>query len=164
MTEDEEPHYLLDTNIVSELMRYRADFNVLKKLIEHNGDCAICAPVWHKLLYGVYRLPDGLRKTNFEKFLRDEAEDMFPIKNYTKKVAEIFADLRAKLEKIGKTPENSDAEIASVALANRMILATRNVKHFAAIQEVSDLQVENWFEDEKSTPSGAQDVFSNMPG
>ena len=158
MTEDEEPHYLLDTNIVSELMRYQADFNVLKKLIEHNGDCAICSPVWHELLYGIHRMSDGFRKTNFEKFLHDEIEDMFPVKNYTKKAAEIFAELRAKLEKIGKTPENSDVEIASIAIANRMILATRNTKHFAAIQEVSDLQVENWFETASSPSFAHTDV------
>ena len=37
--------------------------------------------------------------------------------------------------------------IAAIALANHMVLVTRNTKHFAAIQEVSDLQVENWFEE-----------------
>ena len=36
--------------------------------------------------------------------------------------------------------------IASIALANHMILVTRNIKHFAPIQEVSELIVENWFD------------------
>ncbi len=71
---------------------------------------------------------------------------MFPVRTYTKKAAEIHAELREKLERMGKPTQKSDSMIASIALANRMVLATRNVKHFAAIQEVSDLQVENWFE------------------
>ncbi len=56
----------------------------------------------------------------------------FKIKNYSEKAADILASLRAKL--------------AAIALANHMVLVTRNTKHFAAIQEVSELQVENWFE------------------
>ena len=36
--------------------------------------------------------------------------------------------------------------IAAIALANHMVLVTRNTKHFSTIQEVSGLQVENWFE------------------
>ena len=47
---DEEPHYLLDTNIVSEIIKNNPDFNVIKKIAEHNSDCAICTPVWQELL------------------------------------------------------------------------------------------------------------------
>jgi tRNA(fMet)-specific endonuclease VapC len=54
--------------------------------------------------------------------------------------------LRAKLEKLGKLTQLDDSMIAAIALANHMVLVTRNAKHFEAIQEVSDLQVENWFD------------------
>ena len=36
--------------------------------------------------------------------------------------------------------------IAAIALANHMVLVSGNTKLFSAIQEVSGLQVENWFE------------------
>ena len=39
---DEEPHYLLDSNIVSEIIKPNPSFNVIKKIAEHNSDCAIC--------------------------------------------------------------------------------------------------------------------------
>ena len=143
---DEEPHYLLDSNIISEIIKREPDFNVIKKIAEHNSDCAICAPVWQELLFGLYRLPDGLNKKYLEKFLKDDVRENFKIKNYSEKAADIQADLRSKLEKLGKPTQKDDSQIAAIALANHMVLVTRNTKHFAAIQEVSELKVENWFE------------------
>lgn len=145
---EEEPHYLLDSNIVSELIKSDANFNVIKKLSEHAGDCAISAPSWHELLYGLYRLPDGAQKRFLANFIKDEIPEDFEIKNYTKKAADIHAELRVKTEKNGKPAPFSDSMIAAIALANRMILATRNTRHFEAIQEASGLRVENWFEGE----------------
>lgn len=143
---DEEPHYLLDTNIISELVRKEADFNVLKKLAEHTSDCAICVTVWEELLFGLHRMPDGLRKQYLQKFICEEVPDSFKIKQYTKKAAEIHAELRSKLADTGRPTQFTDSMIAAIALANHMVLVTRNTKHFEAIQAVSELQVENWFE------------------
>ena len=44
MNYEEEAHYLLDSNIVSEIIKPEPDFNVIAKIAEHNSDCAICAP------------------------------------------------------------------------------------------------------------------------
>ena len=148
---EEEPHYLLDSNIVSELVKPRASFSVLKKLSEHISDWAICAPVWEELLFGLHCLDEGSNKTYLEKFIKNEVQEEFPIKNYTKRAAEIHAELRAKLKRLGKPTQSSDSMIAAIALANHMVLVTRNTRHFAAIQEVSDLEVENWF-DESENP------------
>lgn len=144
--DDEEPHYLLDTNIVSEFVKYRADFNVLKRFSEHVSDCAICAVTWQELLFGLHRMEDGTKKDYLGKFITEEIPSEFEIKHYTKKAAEIHADLRSKLSKSGKTTQFSDSMIASIALANHMVLVTRNTKHFDVIAEVSGLKVENWFE------------------
>ena len=143
---EEEPHYLLDSNIVSEIIKPEPDFNVIKKIAEHNSDCAICAPVWQELLFGLYRLPEGLNKKYLEKFLKDDVHETFKIKNYTEKASDIHAGLRAELKKLGRPTQKVDSQIAAIALANHMVLVTRNTKHFTAIQEVSDLKVENWFE------------------
>lgn len=143
---EEEPHYLLDSNIVSEIIKPEPDFNVIKKIAEHNSDCAICTPVWQELLFGLYRMPEGLNKKYLEKFLKDDVHENFKIKSFTEKASDIQASLRAKLEKIGRPTQKEDSQIAAIALANHMVLVTRNTKHFTAIQEVSDLQVENWFE------------------
>ena len=143
---EEEPHYLLDSNIVSEIIKPEPAFSVIKKIAEHNSDCAICTPVWQELLFGLYRLPECVNKRYLEKFLKDDVHETFKIKNYTEKASDIHASLRAKLEKLGRPSQKEDSMIAAIALANHMVLVTRNTKHFSAIQEVSDLQVENWFE------------------
>lgn len=142
---EEEPRYLLDSNIVSEIIKADANFKVIEKIAEHNSDCAICAPVWQELMFGMLRLDDGANKNFLAKFIQDEIPGDFKILNYTKKAAEIHADLRARLEKLGKPTQNFDSMIAAIALANHMVLVTGNARHFEAIQEVSGLQVENWF-------------------
>ena len=143
---DEEPHYLLDSNIVSEIIKPEPDFNVISKIAEHNSDCAICAPVWQEILFGLYHMPDGMNKKYLDKFINDDVHENFKIKNYTEKAALIQAELRAKLAKKGSPTQKEDSMIAAIALANHMVLVTRNTKHFAAIQKVSELQIENWFE------------------
>jgi len=143
--EEEAPRYLLDTNIVSELIKPDASFSVVQKISEHNSDCAICAPAWQELQFGVELLQDGAQKAFLKKFVEELCGD-FKILNYSKKAAEAHAKLRAQLQKIGKPTQHFDSMIAAVALANRMILVTGNAKHFAAIQKASGLQVENWLE------------------
>ena len=143
---EEEPHYLLDSNIVSEIIKPEPDFNVISKIAEHNSDCAICSPVWQEILFGLYRMPDGMNKKYLGNFINNDVRENFKIKNYTEKAAKIQAELRAKLEKKGSPTQKEDSMIAAIALANHMVLVTRNTRHFSAIQQVSTLQVENWFE------------------
>ena len=143
---EEEPHYLLDSNIVSEIIKLNPDFNVISKIAEHNSDCAICAPSLHELLYGFEKMQDGLNKTLLEKYINNDVLENFKVKSYSEKACRIHAKIRSDAEKIGKPVPFSDSMIAAIALANHMVLVTRNTKHFTAIQEVSNLQVENWFE------------------
>ncbi len=143
---EEEPHYLLDSNIVSEIIKKDPDFNVIKKIAEHNSDCAICTPSLHELLYGYEKQSDGAYKEFLKKFINEDVRENFKIKNYSEKACGIHAQIRASAEKIGRPVPFSDSMIAAIALANHMVLVTRNTRHFEAIQEVSELQVENWFE------------------
>ena len=143
---DEEPHYLLDTNIVSEIIKNNPDFNVIKKIAEHNSDCAICTPVWQELLFGMYRMSDGVQKKYLKTFIEDDVHENFKIKPFTESAGRIQAQLRSELEKSCRPTQKDDSMIAAIALANHMVLITRNTRHFEAIQEVSGLQVENWFE------------------
>ncbi len=146
MIYEEEPHYLLDSNIISEIIKPEPDFNVISKIAEHNSDCAICTPVWQEILYGLYRMPEGMNKKYLDNFINDDVHENFKIKIFTEKAAAIQAELRFKFEKKGAPTQKDDSMIAAIALANHMVLVTRNIKHFTAIQEVSELQVENWFE------------------
>lgn len=145
MSDSKSQNYLLDSNIISEVIKQNADFNVLKKLVEHSSDCAMTVMTWHELLYGVERLADGLRKTELTKFIQDDVAENFPLVNYSKKAAEIHAKIRAVCEKKGEPVPYGDSQIAAIAIAEDMILVTRNVKHFQVIADNFPLQLENWF-------------------
>lgn len=145
MTEENKT-YLLDTNIISEIIKPEPDFNVIKKLAEHTSDCAICSSTWHELLYGACRLEEGYRKNQLVDFVKNDVGESFDVISYTKKSAGIHAEIRAALEKSGVSAPFSDTEIAAVAIANNMILVTRNTKHFENIQKAFELKIENWFE------------------
>ena len=97
---EEEPHYLLDSNIVSEIIKPEPDFNVISKIAEHNSDCAICTPVWQEILFGLYRMPEGINKKYLDNFINDDIHENFKIKNFTEQAAVIQAELRAKLERM----------------------------------------------------------------
>ena len=84
---EEEPHYLLDSNIVSEIIKHNPDFNVISKIAEHNSDCAICAPSLHELLYGFEKIADGNNKTYLEKYINTDVLENFKVKSYTEKPA-----------------------------------------------------------------------------
>ncbi len=143
---DEEPHYLLDSNIVSELIKCNASFNVIKRIAEHNSDCAICSPTLHELLYGYEKMADGAKKTFLGDYINADVLENFKVKIYSEKSSRIHAKIRADAERIGTPVPFSDSMIAAIALANHMVLVTRNKKHFEAIQQVSGLEIENWFE------------------
>lgn len=141
------PHYLLDTNIISEIVKFAPDFKVIKKIGEHSSDMAISVLTWHELVYGLERLPEGLRKKELSKYVYDDVEQSFPIINFTKKAAEIHAKIRSAIEESGYNLPYADTQIAATAIAEDMILVTRNSRHFSEIEEKFSLKLESWFED-----------------
>lgn len=78
--------YLLDTNIVSELFRPAPDERVVSAFRTYDGMMAIPAVVWHELLYGLARLPDGQRKRRIRAGIYDVVAPSLPVEN-------CFADL-----------------------------------------------------------------------
>lgn len=124
------PHYLLDTNIISEIVKFAPDFKVIKKIGEHSSDMAISVLTWHELVYGLERLPEGLRKKELSKYVYDDVEQSFPIINFTKSAAEIHAKIRSAIEESGYNLPFADTQIAATAIAEDMILVTRNSRHF----------------------------------
>ena len=141
------PHYLLDTNIISEIVKFAPDFKVIKKIGEHSSDMAISVLTWHELVYGLERLPEGLRKKELSKYVYDDVEQSFPIINFTKSAAEIHAKIRSAIEESGHHLPYADTQIAATAIAEDMILVTRNSRHFSEIEEKFSLKLESWFED-----------------
>ena len=71
---------------------------------------------------------------------------MYEFYDFDIHAAAVYSDIKSRLESLGKMPSELDLQIASVAIANNLILVTRNIQDFLAIQENSALMLENWFE------------------
>lgn len=139
--------YLLDTNIVSEPTKINPQSRVLSTLDEKCMFSQICAPVWFELLKAVYVLAVGKKRSFLEDFTINYVQSNFPILPYDSHCAHVQADIYARMQKNGTQISMLDMQIAATAIANNLIVVTRNKKHFEPIQREFSLMVENWFEE-----------------
>jgi tRNA(fMet)-specific endonuclease VapC len=133
--------YLLDTSIVSLAGMERPNRRVVARLEEEAAHCAIAAPVWHELIFGWSRMPNGKRKVAVGAFLNDVIARTLPILKYDKVAAHWHGTERARLEKVGKVSAFVDGQIAAIAHAHSLILVTANTADFENFKNVT---VENW--------------------
>lgn len=131
--------YLLDTNILSELIRKRPDPGVLARAeLLDQRDCFASEMTLFELRYGAMLREDA---EDFWRHLRDEllpAVSWLPVDRATQLRA---ADIAAKLEKAGQRIGNEDCWIAATAFEHKLILVTRNQAHF---ERIEGLRIENW--------------------
>lgn len=137
--------YLLDTNIVSEFSKARPNENVLQLYGMRKNLCAISSITWQELVHGVSKMEDGRRKEIISNFIQNLKNNM-EIIPYDEFSAKICGEIFSMGEKNGTVHPYSDTQIAATAIANGMVLVTRNVADFKSIAQNSFLQVENWFE------------------
>ena len=142
------PLYLLDTNILSEPTKPQPNTCVLERLKQVGPLCVMSSITYHELYYGIQLVQSEVRKLQLERFLFNVIKPSFPILSYDEHAAEIHGVLRSKLKDRGMVVADMDAQIASVAIANNLILVTRNLKDFEPISVVSTLMLENWFQPE----------------
>ena len=136
--------YLLDTNIISQATKPEPDEAIMTNLELHTGTCAISSITWFELMNGVVLLPGGKRKEKLRSFLFDYVQPSFQIIPYDDHAASINADITGKLIPMGKPTPILDTQIASVAIANNMILVTSNTKDFEIFAEQCSLSLEKW--------------------
>jgi tRNA(fMet)-specific endonuclease VapC len=133
--------FLLDTSTVSAAIWKRPDPGVLVQLSKHGGECAICAPVWHELHFGVRRLSRGKRRTSLEAFLEEVVRPTLPILPYDARAAEWHGEERARLERAGRVAPFVDGQVAAIAVTSGIPLITANPTDFKWFK---GLTVQNW--------------------
>ncbi len=133
--------FLLDTSIVSAPIASIPNKKVIKRLAQYGLRCAICAPVWHELVYGFQRLPPGKRRKALEAYVLTVVRQSFPILAYDEAAAAWHALERTRLETMGKTPPFIDGQIASIAYSQNLVLVTANTKDFEGFQ---DIELADW--------------------
>ncbi len=124
---------VLDTNVISEMMRSRPDEAVARwyrrlsrrLLFTTSINCA-------EVFVGIQALAAGRKRAE----LANEARAMFNtefegrVLVFDKHAAEHYADIVARRKRLGRRIDALDAQIAAVTRAHGMGLATRNTKHF----------------------------------
>jgi tRNA(fMet)-specific endonuclease VapC len=143
--------YLLDTSIVSSPISKTPHPEILERLDRHQRECAIAAPVWHELTYGVRRLPRGNRRTALDAYIREVVHASFPILPYDEAAAAWHGQERARLEARGRPAPYVDGQIAAIAHVNGLVLVTANVRDFAGFD---GLKVEDWSEPKRALRPG----------
>jgi len=130
---------LLDTNVLSELMRPSPHPSVVR-FVDELDNLFVSAAVFHELAYGAALLPDGRRKARMGGEI-----NTFRARFETRtvaidaQVATLSGRLRADLKRGGFELAPMDALIAASAISVAARLATRNVKDFQRL----DLELVN---------------------
>ncbi len=127
---------ILDTNVLSELMKRDPSESVLRWLDSmHAAEICTTSITAAELWFGVRRLPSGRRKA----LLAAGIDDMLyqdlqgRIEPFDMVAAGHYADIVCDQVRSGRAISAADAQIAAICTARRARLATRNVKDFVGL-------------------------------
>jgi predicted nucleic acid-binding protein len=126
---------VLDTNVISELMRPAPDLQVQNWVREVPPATVYTASVTlAEVRFGIARLPAGRRRT----LLADAADDVFDkfanrVLPFDGAAADQYGDIVVKREQAGAPISGFDAQIAAICRSRRATLATRNTDDFSRL-------------------------------
>lgn len=131
--------YLLDTNVISDMMRNPTGTVAQRVLLiaAHEPDSKVCTSVVVEceLLFGLRKRTSPHWSTQFKRVM--DSIEVFALESA---VATHYADLRARLELSGTPIGPNDTLIAAHALALDATLVSAD----AEFSRVTGLRVENW--------------------
>ena len=124
--------FLLDTNVVSEMLKPAPDARVTEFLRTRHDRLWLSVVVLYELEYGVHLLPAGRRRlrlaTHVAGIVASHEGRILPV---SRRAAQRAARLRARARCSGRPAQMADALIAGTAEVESLVVATRNTAHFA---------------------------------
>lgn len=131
---------LLDTNVLSELMRADPEPKVLAWLdAQPGGAIWITAITVGEIRLGIALLPDGQRKDRLASIAREMFEEDFgeSCLSYDSRAAEEYALIVAARSGAGRPISVEDAQLAAIARSEGLSLVTRNTRDFSDIDDLA---------------------------
>jgi tRNA(fMet)-specific endonuclease VapC len=134
--------YLLDTDILSNLLRRTPSATLLTKLASVPSEQQFTSSITlGELVYGAHR--SKARTDSLLQRLDETLLPNLPVLPFDVPAGRRYGEVRAELERRGTPIGDADLRIASIALARNLAVVTGNVRHF---RKVPGLAVENWLE------------------
>jgi predicted nucleic acid-binding protein len=131
--------YLFDTDTITNILKPVPSQWLRSRLKEVPAEQQFISTITvYEIVFGAYK------NTRIDHHLRNLREILLPvvtIVEFDTNAAFICGALRAELERSGRTLPPADLQVASIAIANELVLVTGNVDHFTRIP---CLPVENW--------------------
>jgi toxin FitB len=133
--------YLLDTNVLSELVKPDPDPAVQRWLTCHQGDSALSSIVLAELADGVEALAEGKKKQSLTRrlsFLIEDFEDQTLV--FDEACAWEWARYCNEARSAGHQPPVLDSMLGATARAWGLIMVTRNVSDFPLLAVVNPFE------------------------
>ena len=124
---------LLDTNVLSEILRASPDPAVLDWFSRQRDDeLHVSAVTQAEMLLGVMLLPQGKRRRRLDDSMHGLFESDFAgrVLPFDSTSVVHYVEIVAARRRAGRPISQFDAQIAAIALQNDASLATRNVRDF----------------------------------
>jgi toxin FitB len=127
--------FILDTNVISELMKPDASSQVMTWFLRHTQDqfatTAICQA---EILAGLAMLPEGKRKRTMLATAQSiwDVELKNEIYAFDTHCTEVFAAILRRRTRLGKPIQFADAAIAAICASRKAIIVTRDTSGFEA--------------------------------
>ncbi len=128
--------YLLDTCLISELVRPKPDKLVIKWLKNCDEENLFLSVITiGEIKKGITKLSDNDKKLNLESWLNNDLRERFKnrILNIDDRVAVDWGNIQGEAEKKGNKLPAIDSLIAATARVNKLTLVTRNINDFKYI-------------------------------
>jgi toxin FitB len=125
---------MLDTNVLSELMRPAPDPSVLAWFASQRAQTKflIASVTQAEILLGIALLPAGKKRSSLAAVAQEMFDQDFHglTLAFDENAAPIYANFVARRSRVGQPITVEDAQIAAIATHHRLPLATRNTKDF----------------------------------
>lgn len=126
--------FILDTNVISELMKPAVSAAVETWCASQSRDSLHITTITQaEILYGIAILPDGTRQQRLQNLAQAMFQEDFlnKILPFSQEAAQYFAIIASDRKGQGKPISQFDAQIAAICRSHQATLATRNTDDFA---------------------------------